>query len=360
MDSKDEKQTDGTGKEMSTDVDKTAVSIRSNSLDAKEAFIEEESVEKTMESKSEDDEISLVHDDSTSDADVEPVDSMESEVDHPSKGSDAIESSSGMTLRSFFSGKRLIVIVIIFAVAIIAPALWAAKLQFLFDRKPLSNVDEDIPIVMYDHSWDKTKLDSDAVDGIKVNTTQYIMHYSDKSRSCFTFKGRGQNPKHTIKISMSIGEEKSRDFLNAQANPLVYGMRRGTIAVQVCPLLNEDEYSAFATEALSEVDWNNSSNTWNALTKLSLVDTSELTTTDARIKSILKTVSTIKDAGKKTSIQEASIKNGSFMQNARKVSNENTAEAIPAIWSDGRNVTNGSAFRLYDYQSLYDYLNTLK
>lgn len=296
---------------------------------------------------------------STGDEDTGVSTDVDNEEAESSEDKDADVQDGAVTLSQFFSGKRLIAIIVIFAVAILAPALWVYKFQYVFERKPLSSVNESTPIVMYDHTWDKTRLDSEAVDGLKVNTTQYIMHYKDSSKSCFTFKAKGKDPKHTLKISLSIGEEKSRDLLNAQASAFAYGMRKGTLAVQVCPLLNNDEYSALATEALSEVDWNNPENTWSALIKLSVVDTASFTSTNARIKSILNTVGTISDVAKKTSIQEASLKNGSFMQNARKVSNENTAEAIPALWMDGRNITNGSAFRLYDYKSFYDYLNTL-
>lgn len=266
--------------------------------------------------------------------------------------------SYGAFVKSFLTRGHVIVICIILCIAVAAPFVWMYWLRPLVDRHPLSAVDDNVPIVMYDHTWDKTQL-SGELSGSKVNTTQYILHYKDDAHKCYAFHAKDKDPVNTLRITMVIGEEKSRNLLQAQASAFAYGMREGRIGVEVCPLISDDEYSVLAAEALGEVDWNEPSNTWNALVKLTMVDTSELTTTDERVDSILKTLGTIPNVSRNATIQKASLLNGSFMQNARQMSNENTSSVVPALWMNNVNISNGTAFRLYDYKSFYDYLNTL-
>lgn len=289
--------------------------------------------------------------------DVNTVDNVDAvnTVDGAGKGADE---SYGSFVKSFLTRGHVIVICIILCIAVAAPFAWMYWLRPLVDRHPLSAVDDNVPIVMYDHTWDKTQL-SGELSGSRVNTTQYILHYKDDAHACYAFHAEGKDPVNTLRITMVIGEEKSRNLLQAQASAFAYGMREGRIGVEVCPLISDDEYSVLASEALGEVDWNEPGNTWNALIKLTMVDTSELTTTDERVDSILKTLGTIPNVSKNATIQRASLLNGSFMQNARQMSNEHTSKVVPALWMNNVNISDGTAFRLYDYKSFYDYLNTL-
>lgn len=287
-------------------------------------------------------------------------DEPNTDVDNNSNNNtgDKSTESYGAFLKSFFTKAHIIIIAVILCIAVAVPFAYMYWIRPATEKTQLTGVDNTLSIVTYDHTWDKTTLSGELADQ-KINTTQYILHYDDSDRVCYAFHAEDKNPVNTLKISMVIGEEKSRNLIQAQASAFAYGMREGKIAVEVCPLINDDEYSVLASEALGEVDYNDPSNTWSALVKLTMVDTSELTTTDERVESILNTLSTISGVSKKVTIQKESILNGSFMQNARQMSNENTAEAIPALWMNGENITNGSAFRLYDYQSFYEYLNTL-
>jgi hypothetical protein len=163
-----------------------------------------------------------------------------------------------------------------------------------------------------------------------------------------------------VKAVLAFGDTKSRDWLGQQSSVLAYGMKKGTISTDLCFLLTDDEYSVLATEALSEIDFNNSDNTWNAALKLAMVDSSQYTTTDQRITAVLNVVDSISNADKKVSISKYSLKNGSFVQWAKEMSDANKVEAIPAVFVNGKNKTASNDFRLYDNDTFYTYIDGLK
>lgn len=222
-------------------------------------------------------------------------------------------------------------------------------------------------IVSYDHSWDSTKLDRKAVDGLDVNTTQYLIHYKDKGMtdkqsksSCMVFRGEGRNPKHSVKVVISPGDSKSANFLTSQGDVLKKHMQSGDISTEVCLLLNEDEYSAVAAEAIGEIDYNDKDKTWDAIHALTAVDPTEFKTYDEKAASVLRTVTNLGVGVHDDSrISTSSLKNGSFMQWSRMMTNENKVEKIPALWVDHENLSSGDTFRMYDADALDSRLNAL-
>lgn len=225
----------------------------------------------------------------------------------------------------------------------------------------------NVKIVSYDHSWDKTRLDSKMVDGLDVNTNQYVLHYKDKSMQsglsssqCFVFKGDGEEPKHTVKIILSPGDSKSANFVTSQWSTLHNSMQSGKTSVQACVLLNQDEYSAVAIEALGEIDYNDKTKTWEAIQSLVAVDPSDFKTYDEKTSSVLRTVTDLNvGVSDKSRISTSSLKNGSFMQWSRMMTNDNKVEKIPALWVDGSNLSSIDSFRMYDPNALADRLNGL-
>lgn len=226
----------------------------------------------------------------------------------------------------------------------------------------------NVKIVSYDHSWDKTRLDSKVVDGLNVNTNQYVLHYKDNSMrdglsssQCFVFKGEGVDPKHTVKVVLSPGDSKSANFVTSQWSTLHSSMQSGKTSVQVCVLLNQDEYSAVAIEALGEIDYNDKTKTWEAIQSLVAVDPSDFKTYDEKTASVLRTVTDLGvGVSDKSRISTSSLKNGSFMQWSRMMTNDNKVEKIPALWVDGGNLSSVDTFRMYDPNALSDKLNNLK
>jgi hypothetical protein len=262
------------------------------------------------------------------------------------------------SLKSFLLSWRLVVIVLIMAIAIGSPIAWF-KVWLPYSENQSKEAISSNAIVAVDHTWDKTKISKSEVGSLDINPTQYIRH-SDKTYSCFAFKGKNSNPGNTVKAVLAFGDTKSRDWLGQQSSVLAYGMKKGTISTDLCFLLTDDEYSVLATEALSEIDFNNFDNTWNAALKLAMVDSSQYTTTDQRITAVLNVVDSISNADKKVSISKYSLKNGSFVQWAKEMSDANKVEAIPAVFVNGKNKTASNDFRLYDNDTFYTYIDGLK
>jgi hypothetical protein len=268
---------------------------------------------------------------------------------------------SGMkqTLAVFMHSWRMIVAILVILAAVAAPIAWFLVWVPYRDDRNAQDIKNNT-IVSIAHTWDKTKRSSTKVGLLNVNTTQYIRHSKDADYSCFAFKGKNSDPDNVVKAVLAFGDTKSRDWLGQQSSVLSYAMKKGTVGTDLCFLLTDDEYSVLATEALSEIDYNNPDNTWAAAVKLSLVDTSSLTTTDERVSSIMKTVDSISGVDDKVNISAASIKNGSFVQWARVMSDANTVEALPAVYVNGVNKTSSDDFSLYDSATFYTYLDNLK
>ena len=286
----------------------------------------------------------------------------------------AQENNHGITVRRFFWSWRLIVIVLIFALAIGGPISWF-KLILPAVQTAQANKIGNSKIVTYDHSWKSGKLNKELVDDLNVNETQYSIKYTDltsdknvgrsSSTACFVFKGSGSSPTHHAKAILSLGDDKSRNFLDEQASTLSYAMKKGVLSTEICLLLTSSEYSALATEALGEIDYNDPSFTWTAIKDLIDVDTSTFNSSDDMMKSILKTVDSLKDDGmkidtKESSITNNSIKAGSFIQWARTMTNKNSVEVIPAFYLDDKNLSDAGKFNLYDPDVMYKRLNNLE
>lgn len=251
---------------------------------------------------------------------------------------------------------QIITAVVLFSLAIASPFIWnAAKNAYAERNKPV----KASSVVTAAHTWDAAKLDKGKVQGLDVNETQYFAHYSNKDYDCFTFVGKGKDPSHTVKITGVFGDSKTRDLITAQYANLDYELKIGRVAVEFCPLLSSDEFSVLATEALAEVDYNNEANTWTMLKVLALTDTTNLNDSDKRIAAITDAVSTIKGADDKVQISDYSLRNGSFVQWAKTMSDQNTVEAIPALYVDGEVQNDSHAFNIYNGDTMFQYLEKL-
>jgi hypothetical protein len=288
-------------------------------------------------------------------------------------GKNAHGSTRRITVKEFFWSWRLIVIALIFVLAIGGPVSWF-KLVLPSIQESQANKIGTSKIVTYDHSWKSGKLNKKLVDDLDVNENQYSIKYANlpsnddigrsSSTNCFVFKGSGSNPAHHAKVVLSLGDDKSRNFLDEQASTLSYAMKKGTLSTEVCLLLTSSEYSALATEALGEIDYNDPSFTWVAIKDLIDVDTSTFGNSDDMVKSILNTVDTLKNDGMKTdskesSITKNSIKAGSFIQWARIMTNKNSVEVMPAFYLDNENLSDVGKFNLYDPDVMYKRLDSL-
>ena len=128
-------------------------------------------------------------------------------------------------------------------------------------------------------------------------------------------------------------------MFNMQADVLESAIRDKNSSVEVCTLLTGDEYSALAIEALGEVDYNNSANSWRAVRNLLKVDSTSLKTSDSRVSAVLNAVQTIPNVDQKVTISAKSIKNGSFIQWGRLMSDSSNVKKIPALFIDGKNLS---------------------
>lgn len=202
-----------------------------------------------------------------------------------------------------------------------------------------SRKNKNIPITTINHSWDIVKLDNKMAKKLpNVNIKQLVLHNKASQSQCLVFKA-SNNIKHTIKTVIAFGDSKSRDMFNMQADVLESAMRDKNSSVEVCTLLTNDEYSALAIEALGEVDYNNPANSWRAVRNLLKVDSTSLKTSDSRVNAVLNAVQTIPNVDQKVTISTKSIKNGSFIQWGRLISDNNNVKKIPALFIDGKNLS---------------------
>lgn len=202
-----------------------------------------------------------------------------------------------------------------------------------------SRRNKSVPITTTEHSWDIVNLNrSQAKKLPNVNIKQLVLHNKASQSQCLVFKA-SNNIKHTIKTVIAFGDSKSRDMFNMQADVLESAIRDKNSSVEVCTLLTNDEYSALAIEALGEVDYNNPANSWRAVRNLLKVDSTSLKTSDSRVSAVLNAVQTIPNVDQKVTISAKSIKNGSFIQWGRLMSDSSNVKKIPALFIDGKNLS---------------------
>lgn len=221
-----------------------------------------------------------------------------------------------------------------------------------------SRKNKNIPITTVKHSWDIVKLDNKMAKKLpNVNIKQLVLHNKGNQSQCLVFKTANSNVKHSIKTVIAFGDSKSRDMFNIQADILESAMRDKNSSVEVCTLLTGDEYSALAIEALGEVDYNNPANSWRAVRNLLKVDSTSLKTSDSRVSAVLNAVQTIPNVDQKVTISAKSVKNGSFIQWGRLMSDNNNVKKIPALFIDGKNL---SGQHLNNPNMLLKNINNLK
>lgn len=221
-----------------------------------------------------------------------------------------------------------------------------------------SRKNKNIPITTINHSWDIVKLDNKMAKKLpNVNIRQLVLHNKDNQSQCLTFKSVNSSVKHTIKTVIAFGDSKSRDMFNMQADSLEYAMKDKNSSVEVCTLLTNDEYSALAIEALGEVDYNNPANSWRAVRNLLKVDSTGLKNSDSRVSAVLNAVQTIPNVDQKVTISAKSVKNGSFIQWGRLMSDSSNVKKIPALFVDGKNL---SGQHLNNPNMLLKNINNLK
>lgn len=216
---------------------------------------------------------------------------------------------------------------------------------------------KSVHITTTEHSWDIVNLNrSQAKKLPNVNIKQLVLHNKASQSQCLVFKA-SNNIKHTIKTVIAFGDSKSRDMFNMQADVLESAMKDKNSSIEVCTLLTGDEYSALAIEALGEVDYNNSANSWRAVRNLLKVDSTSLKTSDSRVNAVLNAVQTIPNVDQKVTISAKSIKNGSFIQWGRLMSDNNSVKKIPTLFIDGKNL---SGQHLNNPNMLLKNINNLK
>ena len=268
--------------------------------------------------------------------------------------------------RQFFLSWRGVIAAVIIIAAIIIPSVWVELIKPAMDKKQLEQQTREstAAIVPYAHKWEQVKLDASKTGKLAVNTKQWLLE-SNKTvdgvrTSCMVFHAKDlPETGHMAKVTLAFGDSKSRDFMNAQASTFETAMRQGKIDLQVCMLLTSDEYSAFAIETLGEVDFNDYTNTWEALKNLLKVDETSFTSADSRIKAALNAINNITDVDKKVNISSDSIKNGSFIQWSRIMTDANAVEKIPAFWLDGVNLSNQDKFNMDNPDAMWTKLNAL-
>ena len=269
--------------------------------------------------------------------------------------------------RQFFLSWRGVVAAVIIIIAMIVPALWVELIKPSMDKKQLEQQTSEstAAIVPYAHKWEQVKLDTSKTGKLSVNTKQWLLTNTTAvdgaQTSCMVFHAKDRpETGHMAKVTLAFGNSKSRDFMNAQASTFETAMRQGKIDLQVCMLLTSDEYSAFALETLGEVDFNDYTNTWEALKNLLKVDNTSFTNADSRINAALNAINNITDVDKKVNISSDSIKNGSFIQWSKVMTDANTVEKIPAFWLDGVNLSNQDKFKMDNPDAMWAKLSALK
>lgn len=269
------------------------------------------------------------------------------------------------TWRRFFLSWRGIVAAALIIVAVLLPVLWVKVVTPAMDKKKVAEMTagSTAAIVPYKHSWAKVDLDKDKVDNLSVNTSQWLLHNNEadwSKSSCVVFHADGQTGKHKAKTTIAFGDSKSRDFFDSQAGVFEDGMRSGKIDLEVCMLLTDDEYSALAMEAFGEVDYNDPANSWQAIKNLLKVDVTEMKDSDARVDAALSAVKSIVNYDKKVDISEDSLKNGSFLQWSRVMTDAEKVEKIPAFWIDGENLSSQEKFKLSNPDVMHERIESLE
>lgn len=285
-------------------------------------------------------------------------------ADETADGEAAVAKKSNVWKQFFLSWRGVVAAVVIVA-AIALPALWVKVVQPAMDKQKVAELTgySNAAIVPYKHTWAKVDLDKDKVDNLSVNPDQWLLKNSEAGwakSSCFTFHADGVDGKHVAKTTIAFGDSKSRDFFDSQASVFEDAMRNGKIDLQVCMLLTDDEYSALAMETLGEIDYNDPSNTWQAIKNLLKVDVAEMTGSSVRMDAALSAVKGIVNYDKKVSISEDSLKNGSFLQWSKVMTDAEKVEKIPAFWLDGENLSSQDKFKLSNPDVMHERLDALK
>lgn len=285
-------------------------------------------------------------------------------ADETADGETAVVKKTNVWKQFFLSWRGIVAAVVIVA-AIALPVLWVKVVQPAMDKQKVAELIgySNAAIVPYKHTWAKVDLDKDKVGELSVNPDQWLLKNSETGwakSSCFTFHAAGVDGKHVAKTTIAFGDSKSRDFFDSQASVFEDAMRNGKIDLQVCMLLTDDEYSALAMETLGEVDYNDPSNTWKAIKNLLKVDVTEMAGSSARMDAALSAVKGIVNYDKKVSISEDSLKNGSFLQWSKVMTDAEKVEKIPAFWLDGENLSSQDKFKLSNPDVMHERLDTLK
>lgn len=267
--------------------------------------------------------------------------------------------------KQFFRSWRGIVAAAVIVAAVAVPALWVEVVKPAMDKRKVEDLTgySNATILPYKHVWSKVELDKDKVDDLDVNPNQWLLKNSGdewSKSSCFTFHADGKTGKHLAKTTIAFGDPKSRDFFDSQASVFEDAMRNGKINLQVCMLLTDDEYSALAMETLGEVDFNDPTNTWQAVKNLLKVDVSEMKDGDARVDAALSAVEDIMGYDRKVDISADSLKNGSFLQWSRVMTDAEKVEKIPAFWLDGKNLSDQEKFKLTNPDVMHERLDSLE
>lgn len=247
----------------------------------------------------------------------------------------------------------LILILIGFVIAMGLVTIWVKVVKPNMN-KPKSDVTHSL--VRAEHTWKETRP-SEKMKGFNINSTQYVMDGHDSE--CFTFTGRGANPKHTMRFILSFGDAKSRNLLLQQQAPLGMGVKSGRIKAEFCLVQTNNEYSVLATEALAESDYNNPSKTWGLMYDLMMTDTSGLDTTAKRVDAIASVVmkSGAARVQGKPEITAESITKGTFYQWAYAMSESQRAEYVPAVLQDGEPLNGSSS--IYNPDSMWRRIKSL-
>lgn len=271
------------------------------------------------------------------------------------------DSNSNHPVKDFLKAHRvfLTIYAIIIVIALIAIPSW-----FLYFRNkveaPQSNV--KYTISRYEHKWVQTGL-SEKMKEFSVNEKQWIQtDVNGKNQYCFGFQPGGDNapkPEHTMRAILSFGDSKSRNFMIQNYSPISMGIKSGYMNMEFCFLQTQNEYSVLAVEALSEVDYNDDSKTFEAIYNLMMENTSDLTDTDKRINAIigvLAKMNATKEPGK-TEISADSIRQGSFYQFGYSMSESQRADYVPAILVDNEAIN--SDVPIYDPDSMWNYIRMM-
>lgn len=268
---------------------------------------------------------------------------------------------SNHPVKDFLKAHRvfLTIYAIIIVIALIAIPSW-----FLYFRNkieaPQSNV--KYTISRYEHKWVQTGL-SEKMKEFSVNEKQWIQtDVNGKNQYCFGFQPGGDNapkPEHTMRAILSFGDSKSRNFMIQNYSPISMGIKSGYMNMEFCFLQTQNEYSVLAVEALSEVDYNDDSKTFEAIYNLMMENTTDLTDTDKRINAIIGVLAKMgvtKEPGK-TEISADSIRQGSFYQFGYSMSESQRADYVPAVLVDNEAIN--ADVPIYDPDSMWAYIRMM-